>query len=194
MSVQIDFGEGFILFRDLGTVTTGAVFVPSSADADRLDGNAEANRVSFHSGVVPVWIPEGPQLRVRWEAIPDAVSRGWVFGLDNVVLSLFDAGAFEPGDFNEDGVLDDADLDALIAQTSAPTPDTQYDLDGDGSVHSTSPPAAQASLQHRRSHRALRITIGGLFLLAGRLLYHAGIGISASVRGATTLYGLTAMV
>jgi len=57
-----------------------------------------------------------------------------VFGLDNVLLSLFDTGSLKLGDFYEDGVLDDADLDTLTAQILGPTPDTRYDLDADGSV------------------------------------------------------------
>jgi hypothetical protein len=39
-----------------------------------------------------------------------------------------------PGDFNNDGLVDDADIDALFLQIRSATPDLAYDLTGDGAV------------------------------------------------------------
>ena len=112
VTVDMDMGDGFAPLVDLGTVTTGPTLQPMSEGI--LDGNAEANRVSFDSGVVTAAIPVGSSLRVRWAAATEAETAGWVFGLDNVALSLLGSGG-ATGDFNSDGVLDVADLDALTA-------------------------------------------------------------------------------
>ena len=79
---------------DLGTVTTGSTLQPAFGGI--VDGNAEANRAPFDSGVVTAAIPEGSRLRNRWAADAEAQSDGWVFGLDNVSLSLFTEGVNSP--------------------------------------------------------------------------------------------------
>jgi hypothetical protein len=56
-----------------------------------------------------------------------------VFGLDNVGLSLFGSGG-EAGDFNGDGVVNVADLDALTVEVLAGTDNPQFDLDSNGIV------------------------------------------------------------
>ena len=128
VTVEIDSGSGFTPLVDFGTVTTGAMLQPVFEGI--VDGNADANRVSFDSDVVSASIPAGAQLRVRWEAHTEAETNGWVFGLDNVSLSLFGT-VSQPGDFNGDSVFDVVDLDALIG---AGPNDTQFDLDENGIV------------------------------------------------------------
>ncbi len=133
VTVDMDMGDGFAPLVDLDTVTTGPTLQPMSEGI--LDGNAEANRVSFDSGVVTAAIPVGSSLRVRWAAATGAETGGWVFGLDNVALSLFGSGS-AAGDFNSDGVLDVVDLDALTAAILGGANDKQFDLDGNGNVDS----------------------------------------------------------
>ena len=58
-----------------------------------MDGNAESNRISFDSGIVPAPIPAGSKLRFRWAPDFDAQTNGWIFGVDNVSLRLFTDGA-----------------------------------------------------------------------------------------------------
>ena len=130
--LEIDSGDGFALLRDLGTFTTGNDL--SRPTGDYLDGNLVGNRESFNSGVVPTRIPAGSRLRVLWEANTAAETRGWVFGLDNVSLNLFETGSFKSGDFNEDGLLDVADMDALTAEVLAGNHPTKYDLNDDSMV------------------------------------------------------------
>ena len=90
-------------------------------------------RTCFDSGIVAAAIPEGASLRVRWAAATEAETAGWVFGLDNVGLSLFGSGG-EAGDFNGDGVVNVADLDALTVEVLAGTDNPQFDLDSNGIV------------------------------------------------------------
>ena len=131
VTVDLDTGDGFAQLIDLGTVTTGPTLQPVFEGI--VDGNADANRISFDSGVVSASIPEGSQLRVRWEADTDAETAGWVFGLDNVFLSLFGGGS-QTGDFNDDGVLNSSDIDLLMHEVAAGTHDITFDLDSDGAV------------------------------------------------------------
>ena len=88
VSVEADTGDGMVKIADFGTVGTGPTLVPS-VGGNELDGNADANRVSFDSGRQLAVIPEGSTLRVRWEVDRSAQSQGWVYGLDNVVLRVF---------------------------------------------------------------------------------------------------------
>ena len=131
VTVDVDTGDGFSPLVDLGTVTTGPMLQPMFEGI--VDGNADANRVSFDSGVVTASIPQGANLRLRWAAATAAETAGWVFGLDNVALSLFgDRG--EEGDFNGDGVVNVTDLDDLTAEVLAGTNDPLFDLDSNGTV------------------------------------------------------------
>jgi hypothetical protein len=132
VTVDLDTGEGFSPLVDIGRVTTGPTLQPVFEGI--VDGNADANRVSFDSGAVAAVIPAGSQLRVRWEADTEVDAFGWVFGLDNVSLSL--SGTASPsGDFNIDGVLDVVDIDSLTAKiVTGPPFDTSFDLTGDGTV------------------------------------------------------------
>ncbi len=133
VAVDIDMGDGFVPLADLGTVTTGATLQPVTGGF--VDGNADPNRVSFDSGVVNAAIPAGANLRVRWTPDTAAATSGWVFGLDNVALSLINSG-FPDGDLNEDGAVDVADLDELTAAVAAGNNDTRFDMDGSGNVDS----------------------------------------------------------
>ena len=131
VSIEIDRGDGFVPLIDLGRVTTGPTLTKPSLSSDYVNGNDTANRVSFDSGVLPTNIPVGSQLRVNWAA-DQTISRGWVFGLDNVSLRLL--GASQLGDFNGDGVLGIDDLNLLSSEIALGNPDPRYDVDQSGVV------------------------------------------------------------
>ena len=97
-----------------------------------MNGNDDAYRDSFDSGLLNVDLPEGSLLRVRWMADLEAETRGWVFGLDNVSLGMF---GDLLGDFDQDGILTVNDIDLLTAEIVAEPPDDlAFDLSGDGTV------------------------------------------------------------
>jgi hypothetical protein len=111
VTVEIDSGDGFELLSDLGRVTTGANLFPPAFD--RLDGNADVNRVSFDSGRIDAAIPADSNLRIRWIAPSDAAIQNWTFGLDNVSFSLFGEEALTQlvaGDADQDLDFDQLDL------------------------------------------------------------------------------------
>ena len=83
--VEMNRGTGFELLTDLGNVTTGANLQPIRDGL--IDGNADENRFSFDSGPIEVHIPADAELRIRWQTT-DSQSTGWVYGLDNVALTL----------------------------------------------------------------------------------------------------------
>jgi hypothetical protein len=112
VTVDIDPGDGFEALADLGTITTGAVL--SLPEGEILDGNLAANRISFDSGVLPVDIPAGAQLRFRWTVPSDTDAAGWVYGLDNVKINLLAAAAPLAGDYNGNGTVEQADLDLVL--------------------------------------------------------------------------------
>jgi hypothetical protein len=131
VTVEVDSGDGFAPLFDFGNVTTGAVL--QLPDGDYIDGNVDPNHVSFDSGIQPAAVSVGSTLRVRWAIDTDAQTRGWVFGLDNVELSLSVDGSIT-GDFNDDGLLDVVDTDALVGEIVAGTNNPSFDLTGDGTV------------------------------------------------------------
>ena len=132
VALDLDTGDGFQQIMDLGQVSTGATLVPSTEDF--VNGNDDAYRTSFDSGLLDVDLPEGSLLRVRWMADKEAETRGWVFGLDNVSLGMF-ADATLAIDFNGDGIMDAADIDSLAARIVAGPPfDSSFDLTGDDTV------------------------------------------------------------
>ena len=131
VSIEIDGGDGFVPLLDLGRVTTGPILTKPANSSDFVNGNDTANRVTFDSGLIPANIPVGSQLRVRWSADQDA-SRGWVFGLDNVSVSLL--GGAHPGDFNGDGVLGIDDLNLISSEIALGGTDPRYDVDQSGVV------------------------------------------------------------
>jgi hypothetical protein len=130
VEVELDSGDGYTPLVDFGTVTTGATLQPVFEGI--VDGNADANRISFDSGNVTAPIPAGSSVRIRWSADTERQMTGWVFGLDNVVMSLMSG--IVDGDVNGDGFVDVADLDALTAAVVAGTADSQFDVDGSGNV------------------------------------------------------------
>ena len=132
VTIEIDRGNGFEPLLDLGNITTGELQVPDGA---YLDGNSAANRVSFDSGILPASIPAGSQLRFRWSAPLDGNSDGWVFGLDNFSVSLFDEVTDVRGDFNADGVLGIDDINTLAEAVQAGNADPQFDVNQDGAVN-----------------------------------------------------------
>lgn len=91
LTVDIDSGDGFTSLLDLGTVTTGSTLQPVFEGI--VDGNTNANRISFDSGIVSASIPADSKLRFSWAPDFDAQTNGWVFGIDNVSLQLFTAGS-----------------------------------------------------------------------------------------------------
>jgi hypothetical protein len=131
VTIEIDQGNGFEPLLDLGNITTGELQKP---DGDYLDGNIAANRVSFDSGILPASIPAGSQLRFRWSVPLDGNSDGWVFGLDNVSVSLFEDLASVLGDFNADGILGIDDINMLANAIQSGSSDSQFDLNQNGQV------------------------------------------------------------
>ena len=131
VTIDIDSGNGFEPLLDLGRITTGQLQRP---DGDYLNGNDATNRVSFDSGHLPASIPDGSQLRFRWATAADANTDGWVFGLDNVAVTLLSDVAELAGDFNGDGSLGIDDLDTLSLAIQANSVDSVYDLDDSGQV------------------------------------------------------------
>jgi ELWxxDGT repeat protein len=101
--IESDTGTGFSQLVDLGTVTTGAT-LSRPADAELVNGNHPADRVSYDSGPLDVHVPQGATLRVRWMSTA-ASQRTVVFGLDNVSLRFAC-----PGDSNIDGLFNSTDL------------------------------------------------------------------------------------
>ena len=87
LTVDIDSGDGFTQLVELGTITTGPKLHPVFDGI--VDGNDDSNRVSFDSGIVTADIPADAKVRFRWAPDFDAPTDGWVFGLDNVSLSLY---------------------------------------------------------------------------------------------------------
>ena len=132
VSVEVDSGHGFTSLLDFGTVTTGADLPRQSRG--RIDGNMDDHRVSFDSDFQQVNVSAGSKLRLRWIAPADAQTSGWVYGLDNVVLSLLGADQGIRGDFNNDVLLTDVDIDLLSAEFRAGTNDAKFDLNSDNLV------------------------------------------------------------
>jgi hypothetical protein len=128
--MEIDKGSGFTQLLDLGTVSTGEGLVPPAGDY--LDGNADSNRLEFDSSQLDVDIPADSTLRIRWAPNLAAQSTGWVYGLDNVQLSVF--GDVILGDFNRDGVLGVEDVDLVSHEIWDPSGDPMFDLTNDSNV------------------------------------------------------------
>jgi hypothetical protein len=111
VTVDLNSGDGFAPLVDLVRVTTGPGIFPPAGEY--LDGNVQANRVSFDSGWVEAQIPADSQLRIRWTAPSDAATENWVFGLDNVSLRLFGdetVTQLQAGDADQDLDFDQLDL------------------------------------------------------------------------------------
>ena len=131
VALDLDTGDGFSQIMDLGQVSTGATLVPSAEDF--VNGNDDAYRTSFDSGLLNVDLPEGSKLRVRWRADLEAETRGWVFGLDNVSLGMF-SDIELLGDFNGNGTLDAGDVDLLAAEVRTGTGNLDFDMNGDSQL------------------------------------------------------------
>lgn len=134
VTMEIDTGSGFAQLLDLGTVSTGEGLL--RPDADYLNGNTESNRVQFDSSQTNVDIPAGSTLRIRWAPNLDVQSKGWVYGLDNVQLSIFGdviMGDF-PGDADLDGEVSFADFLVLSANFGEPGGWSEGDFDFNGTV------------------------------------------------------------
>ena len=135
VSLEVDSGEGFSVLHDFGTVTTGATLSPP--EEDYQDGNLDSNSQSFDSGVQLAEIPAGSALRFRWEVPESAAVGGWVFGIDDVTVSLHDnlVDAFDCSGDGSLGVLDANcasawSLDSTLAAANL----IKGDADGDGQV------------------------------------------------------------
>ncbi len=118
VTMEIDTGSGFAPLLDLGTVSTGEGLLPPAGDY--LNGNAGSNRVAFDSGQADANIPAGSTLRIRWAPNLDVQSKGWVYGLDNVQLSVFGDPTevqLRAGDADQD--LDFDQLDLVQVQMAA---------------------------------------------------------------------------
>ena len=125
VSVEVDSGDGFAPLADFGTVTTGPTLQPVFGGI--VNGNSDANRISFDSGIVGAMIPSGSTLRVRWSPDTERQTAGWLFGINNVSLGLLES-VDSAGDFNKDGVLTAADVDLLTAEIVRATHDPMLDL------------------------------------------------------------------
>ncbi len=132
VTVEMDQGEGFEPLLDLGKVTTGVLTEP---EEDYLNGNDEANRVVFNSGVLHANIPESAKLRFRWNADSGTHagdpgdSDGWLFGIDDVGITLAAA-----GDTNFDGEVKFDDFLVLSANFGDEGGWAEGDFDGNGEV------------------------------------------------------------
>lgn len=135
VTVEVDSGEGFSALRSFEAITGGTITRPE--DGGVMDGNSGDGRSRFSSGSQITSLPAGSTLRIRWAIPEDTSSKGWVFGIDNVRLRLFDtfSSAF---DCNEDGHLGVADLNCAnpysLDDTLAAADLIQGDLDGNGAV------------------------------------------------------------
>ena len=76
-------------------------------------------------------IPDVQAHYVRWEIID---TRGQNPGANNFEF-IASSGDGLPGDFNNNGDLDNNDLDLLAEQQQTPTPDLSFDLNDDGLVN-----------------------------------------------------------
>ena len=97
-------------------------------------GSASLLSADFYcSGLLTAQILMGSQLLVRWSADP-SISRGRVFGVDNVSLSLVGNGGVAIGDSDRNGILDAADINALMSQSASHANDIAFDLNNDALV------------------------------------------------------------
>ena len=83
--LDVNTGDGFMLIKQFGQIGTGVTLIPPAREG-LVDGNDSANRFSYDSGVQDIIIPNGSQIRLRWDAQNQGETAGWVFGLDNVVF------------------------------------------------------------------------------------------------------------
>jgi hypothetical protein len=109
-TIEVDSGAGFSLLADLGRVTTGEVLDPPSGAF--LNGNLDANRISYDSGLIEASIPANSRLRLQWAA-SDGATGGWVFGLDNVSFTLL-GDEIQLGDMNLDDDVNGLDVDPFV--------------------------------------------------------------------------------
>jgi hypothetical protein len=135
-SVEADLGEGFVLLHQFSDITTGAR-LSAPEGGGMVDGNLHANRAYFDSGTQTAMIPAGASLRIRWKVPELSDTSGWVFGLDNVRLELFDS-LKDAFDCNSDGMIDVLDANCAPAVsldgTLAAAGLIKGDADGDGQV------------------------------------------------------------
>ena len=130
LTVEAKTSNGYENLYDFGVVTTGQTLQPG--EADYLDGNAEPYRTSFDSGLLKTDISPDTTLRIRWAIPPESETTGWIFGLDNVELSL--GASSMTGDLNEDGLCDVGDIDLLTSAVLSGSDDPSFDLNNDGAV------------------------------------------------------------
>ena len=132
VTVEMDQGDGFEPLLDLGKVTTGVLTEP---EEDYLNGNDDANRIGFNSGVLHANIPESAKLRFRWTADSGTHdgdpgnSDGWLFGIDDVGIALVAV-----GDTDADGEVNFLDFLALADNFGKDGGWQQGDFDGNGTV------------------------------------------------------------
>ena len=164
VTVDVNTGSGFEELLDLGKLTTGTILqVP---EGDILDGNDAANRLAYDSGMLPVAIPSGASLRLRWQADVTSTTEGWLYGLDNVALGLF-----LRGDFDDDGALTSGDIDLLSAAVAEATHPKEFDVTGDG-----------LATEHDREIwiRELAMTLPGDANLDGKVQFDDFLALSAN--------------
>ena len=130
--MDLDTGEGFQQIMDLGNFSTRETLEPPREDF--VNGNDDAYRASFDTGAINLQLPEGSQLRVRWQADLESETRGWVYGLDNVSLGMFSEARSILGDFDDDGLLSPQDIDLLSNQFGVTPIDAVFDVNSDGVV------------------------------------------------------------
>ena len=96
-----DFGRLWA-FNDGAKISTGSTLVPGL-----LDGNSDANRTMFDSGLVelPEAIPAGSTIRLSFDAQNVGQTEGYLFGLDDVMFRIV-----APGDTDGNGEVDSDDL------------------------------------------------------------------------------------
>ena len=128
-----DFGRIFA-FNHGANISTGLTLAPGL-----LDGNSDANRTMFDSGLVelPEAIPAGSTIRLTFDARNVGQTEGYLFGLDDVLFRIV-----APGDTDGNGVVDSDDLFAILAAGKFNHPDLgpaswgEGDFTGDDLVNS----------------------------------------------------------
>ena len=114
-------------FRELARLPNVTMHSTSSQSINQLDSKQAAFRTIFDSGILPAEIPADSRLRFRWVTTGDQIaSEGWIFGIDDVDISLLFL-----GDFDSSGELDINDLEALGAAIVSGSQELSWDLNGD---------------------------------------------------------------
>lgn len=132
--------QGLVVFRGDDLNGLSSVFVGDGSSVQRVAG--EGDQLVTDLGLRQLGRRDNNFSQSGAPRINDAGDVGFIFQYfdpsnpgsiaDGSLLLL--RPAFKSGDFNEDGVFDCADIDALVGAIAAGSPDDMFDLNGDGSL------------------------------------------------------------